>query len=99
MPLKRRTAHKGIAWLVSASVLAVPVALRADEPPAGKPPQKQADDADLMEFLGGIGGEDEGLIKFLGRTDPKKVAAATVPKRPASSSADSSSSDSGSQEK
>jgi hypothetical protein len=102
MPPTRRTAHKGVyglfvCSLLGASVL-VPAALRAGDPPA-KQSQKQADDADLMEFLGGIGGEDEAWINFLGRTDPRKVAAATAPQRQPTSSAQSSSSDSGSQKK
>ena len=102
MPLTGRTAHKGVSGLLVVSLLGVsvllPFGLRADDSPATQR-QKQADDADLMEFLGGIGGEDEAWINFLGRADPRKVAAATVPKRPQSSSAESSSSDSGSQKK
>jgi hypothetical protein len=81
--------------LAGALALAVPT-LRADDPP-GKQASKQTDDADLMEFLGGIGSEDENLINFLGRADPRKVAAASVPKPPPPSSGQSSSADPGSQ--
>jgi hypothetical protein len=100
MPPRRRTAHKGVSWL-TASVLAGALALasavlRADDPP-NKQPSKPADDADLMEFLGGIGSEDENLINFLGRTDPRKIVAASVPKRPPPTSGQSSSADPGSQ--
>jgi hypothetical protein len=100
MPPRRRTAHKGVSWL-AAGVLAGALALasqtlRADAPP-DKQAGKQTDDADLMEFLGGIGSEDENLINFLGRADPKKVAAASVPKRPPPTSGQSSSADPGSQ--
>jgi len=33
------------------------------------------DDAALMEFLGGIGSEDDAWIDYLARTDPTKIAA------------------------
>ncbi|HTW39204.1 MAG TPA: hypothetical protein VMD49_11605 [Steroidobacteraceae bacterium] len=100
MPPTGRTAHKGILWLVVGSLLGFsalePAVLRADDAP-GKQTRSQTDDADLMEFLGGIGSEDENLIKFLGRTDPRKVAAASVPKRPPPTGAQSSSADPGGQ--
>jgi hypothetical protein len=100
MPPRRRIAHKGIWWL-TAGVLAGALALAAPTLRAGDPPDKQpgkpADDADLMEFLGGIGSEDENLINFLGRTDPRKIAAVSVPKQPPPTSGQSSSTDSGSQ--
>jgi len=102
MPPKRRTAYKGVSWLAAgvllgALALACPV-LRADDPPDNKQAGKQNDEADLMEFLGGIGSEDENLINFLGRTDPRKIAAASVPKRPPpTTSGQSSSADPGSQ--
>jgi hypothetical protein len=100
MPPTGRVAHHGICWLLVGSLLGfltlAPTTLRADDPP-GKQAKNQTDDADLMEFLGGIGSEDENLVKFLGRTDPRKVAAASVPKSPAPTSAQSSSADPGSQ--
>jgi hypothetical protein len=100
MPPTRRIAHKGIWWssvgvLLGVLALASPT-LRADDP-TNKPPAKPADDADLMEFLGGIGAEDENLIDFLGRTDPRKIAAASEPKHPPPASGQSSSADPGSQ--
>jgi hypothetical protein len=102
MPPRRRTAHKGVSWLLVGSLLGVstlqPVTSRADDPPA-KQNKKPADDADLMEFLGGIGGEDENWINFLGRNDPRKVAAANAPKSPPTSGTESSGSDPGSQKK
>ena len=107
MPPARRTAHKEISWLLIGVLLGVfgllatvllPTLVRADDSP-GKPPRSQSntDDADLMEFLGGIGSEDENLIKFLGRTDPRKIAAASAPKPSPPTSAQSSSADPGSQ--
>lgn len=100
MPPTERAAHKGVFWLVVGSLLGLcalaPAVLRADDAP-GKQAKSQTDDADLMEFLGGIGSEDENLIRFLGRTDPRKIAAASVPKRPAPTGAQSSSADPGSQ--
>jgi hypothetical protein len=101
MPPTGRIAHKGITWLLVGSLLCMsallPAVLRADDAP-GKQTKRPADDADLMEFLGGIGSEDENLINFLGRTDPRKVAAASVPKRPPpTGGAQSSSADPGSQ--
>lgn len=36
--------------------------------------QSTDDDAALMEFLGGIGSEDDAWIDYLARTDPTKVA-------------------------
>ncbi len=100
MPATGRAAHKGISWLLVGSLLGLfgllPATAHADDPPVkqAKPP---APDGDLLEFLGGIGSEDENLIKFLGRTDPRKIAAASAPKPSSSGGAQSSSADPGSQ--
>ncbi len=39
-----------------------------------------SDDADLIEFLGGVGAEDEDWLNYLSQTDPTKVA--TAPRSP-----------------
>lgn len=54
--------------------------------------KKSADsDAALMEFLGGIGSEDEEWIDYLSRTDPTKVAADPKHARPDGSRPENSS--------
>jgi len=83
--LKRVTA----ALLLAAAVLALPAGARADRgqnPDESRPEQAQKgdDDAALMEFLGGIGSEDDEWIDYLARTDPAKVAAAPKRTRPGS---------------
>jgi hypothetical protein len=77
--LKRITA----VLLLGAAVLAPAARVHAD--PGHSTSQNQAsdaksaksasDDAALMEFLGGIGSEDDAWIDYLARTDPTKVAA------------------------
>lgn len=101
MPRRRRPKSSAFPSLLIASILgagaaALPVAVEADGP--AQQAKQPADDADLMEFLGGIGSADERWIDYLARTDPAKVAQAAKP--PASSGGDSSSGGSdGSQKK
>jgi hypothetical protein len=77
--LKRITA----ALLFGAAVLAPAARVQADSPTSESHAQgaqkSSSDDAALMEFLGGIGSEDDAWIDYLARTDPTKVAA--QPKR------------------
>ena len=68
------------ALLLGAAVLAPAARVHADSgPTASKNPAKGAestnDDAALMEFLGGIGSEDDAWIDYLARTDPTIIAA------------------------
>ena len=68
------------ALLLGAAVLAPAVRVHADSGQNTSqnhaPSAKSAtDDAALMEFLGGIGSEDEAWIDYLARTDPTKIAA------------------------
>ena len=72
--------------LVSLGLAMLPPGLRADAAQRSDAnPQRPAngsdDDAGLMEFLGGIGSESDDWIRYLGQTDPTKVAAAP-PRRP-----------------
>jgi hypothetical protein len=77
--LKRARALIGL--LVTAGLALLAPVLRADDGQAQRnrhdpPSSRPADDADLMEFLGGIGAEDDEWIDYLARTDPTKVASA-----------------------
>ncbi len=94
MPRRRRTASCGLFCLLIASLLGV-MALPADVHADGQAKQAPLpqDDADLMEFLGGIGSADGRWIDYLSSTDPAKVA--SPPKQPAPSGGGSSNSDSG----
>lgn len=99
--MKRITA----ALLLGAAVIVSGPRVRADsgQTPSGKHVQRSSqspdDDAALMEFLGGIGSEDDQWIDYLARTDPTKVAsrpkqvrtAGSKPPDPPHASADSSS--------
>lgn len=98
--MKRVTA----ALLLGAAVFAPVAWVRADsaQSQSGSRPQgsqSSNDDAALIEFLGGIGSEDDGWIAYLARTDPTKVAsrpkqghtAGSKPPGPPHASADSSS--------
>lgn len=72
------------ALLLGAAVFAPAVWVHADSVHADtghatsqKPAQSAQssdDDAALMEFLGGIGSEDDAWIDYLAKTDPTKVA-------------------------
>jgi hypothetical protein len=78
--LKRITA----ALLLGAAAFAPVARVHADSGQTtsqnqAKGTQSTNDDAALMEFLGGIGSEDDALIDYLARTDPTKIAA--QPKR------------------
>jgi len=101
--LKRITA----ALLLGAAVFAPAGWVRADSgnTPSGgvqssQNAQSSNDDAALMEFLGGIGSEDDEWIDYLARTDPTQVAggpkqvrtAGNKPADPPHASSDSSSS-------
>ncbi len=93
MPRERRTASCGLSWLLIASVLgavALPGVVCADGQAKQAPPPQ--DDADLMEFLGGIGSADGRWIDYLASTDPAKVAS---PPKQAPPSGDSSASSDG----
>lgn len=92
MPRRRRTASCGLFGVMIASLLgamALPAGVHADGQAKQAPPPQ--DDADLMEFLGGIGSADGRWIDYLKSTDPTKVA--SPPKQP-SPAGDSSDSDS-----
>ncbi|HEY2590622.1 MAG TPA: hypothetical protein VGI35_03435 [Steroidobacteraceae bacterium] len=74
--MKRITA----ALLLGAAVFAPAARVHADPGQTtstnqGKGAQSTNDDAALMEFLGGIGSEDDAWIDYLARTDPTKIAA------------------------
>ena len=83
--MKRITA----ALLLGAAVIAPITWVRADsgQTPSGDRAQssQSSDDAALMEFLGGIGSEDDEWIDYLARTDPTKVASRPKQVRPAGS--------------
>lgn len=97
--MKRITA----ALLLGAAVIAPAASVRADSgqtPSADRAPSSQsADDGALIEFLGGIGSEDDEWIDYLARTDPTQVAsrpkqvrtAGSKPPDPPHASSDSSS--------
>lgn len=68
------------ALLLGAAVFAPAVQVHADPGQTtsknqAKGVQSTNDDAALMEFLGGIGSEDDAWIDYLARTDPTKIAA------------------------
>jgi hypothetical protein len=68
------------ALLLGAAVFAPAAGVHADCGDIARQKQAQSapsadDDAALMEFLGGIGSEDDAWINYLARTDPTKVAA------------------------
>ena len=74
---------RGIAGfvLIAAALAVLPPRLRADDAsgPAGRqaqPAQSADDDTGLLEFLGGIGSEDDAWISYLAQTDPSKAAVA-----------------------
>jgi hypothetical protein len=76
-------------WLAMALLLAGVVGVRADNPRSSSSSSssssaKPVDDTDVIEFLGGVGSEDEDLLNYLARTDPTKVARA--PQSPPASS-------------
>ena len=101
--MKRITA----ALLFGAAVFAPAAWVRADSgnAPSGdrvqssQNSQSSNDDAALMEFLGGIGSEDDEWIDYLARTDPTQVTggpkqvrtAGNKPADPPHASSDSSS--------
>ena len=67
------------ALLLGAAVLAPAARVRADSGhTASQSRQAQGsqspDDAALIEFLGGIGSEDDAWLDYLAQTDPTKVA-------------------------
>jgi hypothetical protein len=77
--LRRITA----ALLLGAAVLAPGARVHADSGHSASqsrapPAQSTADELALLEFLGGIGSEDEDWIDYLASTDPAKVAAGKV---------------------
>ena len=97
--MKRITA----ALLLGAAVLAPAARVHADSAQSSSPNQAQSaksasDDAALMEFLGGIGSEDDAWLDYLARNDPTKIAAqpkharsdASKPSDPPHAQADSS---------
>jgi hypothetical protein len=74
-------------WLATALLLAGAVGVRADNPRSSSSSSSSAvpvDDTDVIEFLGGVGAEDEDWLNYLARTDPTKVARA--PQNPPASS-------------
>ena len=97
------------AALLLGTVILLPAAgVRADSGQTASQSHSQGaqsadDDAALMEFLGGIGSEDDAWIDYLARNDPTKVASqakkagaggakpSDPPHASASASADSSS--------
>ncbi len=83
MPRRRRPASWGLSSLVIASMLGA-AALPAVVAAGGSSQQTQpsADDCDLLEFLGGIGSEDQRWIDYLAKTDPTTVASTTKPATP-----------------
>lgn len=83
MPRRRRSASCGLSWLVIAPMLgaaAVPAVVAAGD--SSQQVKPSADDADLMEFLGSIGSEDQRWIDYLAKTDPAKVASTSKPPTP-----------------
>ena len=66
------------ALLLGAAVLAPAARVRADSGHTASQSQAQGsqspDDAALIEFLGGIGSEDDAWLDYLAQTDPTKVA-------------------------
>lgn len=66
------------ALLLGAAVFAPATWVHADTGATSRKPAQNAqssdDDAALMEFLGGIGSEDDAWIDYLAKTDPTKVA-------------------------
>jgi hypothetical protein len=83
MPRRRRPARCGLSWLVIASALgaaALPAVVAAGG--SSQQAKQPSDDCDLMEFLGGIGSEDQRWIDYLAKTDPAKVASPTKPPAP-----------------
>lgn len=101
--MKRITA----ALLLGAAVIAPASWVRADsgQTPTGNRAESSRssdDDAALIEFLGGIGSEDDEWIDYLARTDPTKVASQpkqvrTAGSKPPDSSHASADSSSGSE--
>ena len=68
------------ALLLGAAVLAPSARVHADSGQNtsqnhASDAKSTSDDAALMEFLGGIGSEDDAWIDYLARTDPTKIAA------------------------
>jgi hypothetical protein len=90
------------ALFLGAAVLLTATGVRADGQTASQSSTQGTksadDDAALMEFLGGIGSEDDAWIDYLARTDPTKVASqpkqarsdGAKPSDPPRASADSS---------
>lgn len=89
--------------LVALGLAVLPPGLRADaaqraDANRSHPTNGSDDDVGLMEFLGGIGSESDDWIRYLGQTDPAKVAVAP-PRRPASDASRTEDPPAGSQKK
>ena len=73
------------ALLLAAAVLVPAARVYADSGQTASQSRAQGaqdDDAALMEFLGGIGSEDDEWIDYLARTDPTKIASQPKTARP-----------------
>jgi len=77
MPLAGARTHAACGFLIGVAlawVVLPAAAARADEPQQPQsPPPSPPPDADLIEFLGSIGSEDEDWLNYLAQTAPHKA--------------------------